>query len=84
MDCNYSILLKILENIFKSYDLIAIDVLNSFMHLFKKNYEWHLINCFQFNSTGFATNEENNIKFKREYVGQDRQTSFPSILKSWI
>lgn len=36
MDCNYSILLKILENIFKSYDLIAIDVLNSFMHLFKK------------------------------------------------
>lgn len=36
------------------------------------------MNCFQFNSTGFATNEENNIKFKREYVGQDRQTDIIS------
>lgn len=33
MECNYSTLLKILENVFKSYDLTAIHMLNSVMHL---------------------------------------------------
>lgn len=83
MECNYNIHLNILESIFKPFDLIAIDMLNSCMHLFtKKIYKWHLVNYFQFNSTIFTKNQENNIKFKRKYVGQVSQTAFPSIIKS--
>lgn len=37
MECNYNIPLNILESIFKFFDLIAINMLNSFMHLFTKD-----------------------------------------------
>lgn len=83
MECNYGIMLKILENVFQSCNLITIYMLNSSLHL-KKIYKLHFINYFQLNFTVFPKNDENHIKFKKEYVGQGSQAAFPSILKSLI